>query len=60
MVEWFIQLVRVKMYHNQKLGIPYRFFNGHLVGKLQVKNYFGGWNKKGVEIIDRIRIEGES
>lgn len=55
---WFINMIRAKLYTTNRFGVPLRKNEGKLLGKLCVKVY-EGWKRKGVEITDRLRIEGE-
>ena len=57
-VFWFINLIRAKLYAGHRYGIPYRKYEGKIIGKVWVKRFFHGWVSTGVEITDRLRIDG--
>jgi len=41
-------------------GIPYRKYEGKIIGKVWIKRFFEGWVLTGMEITDRLRIEKEN
>ena len=48
------------MYGISNYGIPYRKYEGKIIGKVWIKRFFEGWVLTGVQITDRLRIEKEN
>ena len=57
---WFINIVRAKLYCSNRFGIPFRKYEGKFIGKVWMKRFFKGWVSTGLEVTDRMRIEGEN
>lgn len=59
MTSLFDGLIRTRLFSSNQLGIPFRKFEGKLLGKVWIKNGSKGWSRRAIEITDRLRIEGE-
>ena len=51
-----MHVCRAKLFVSNRFGVPFRKYEGKIIGKLWVKRFFEGWVLTGVEITDRLRI----